>query len=491
MKNTYKISKEIKGYNTSIKLDLNEYDYTHPAQFYDIINNIQHSKTITHYSNIYNDTTKNLINKLAIYNNIEDYNILLTAGSDNGLEYIINTYINKNTHVYLFYPTYNYFEILIKRKTDTVEYIYIDINQNNYDIHLENVQKNSVVYIVNPNNPLGNIINSISLEKNVVKYSEILFIVDEAYIEFCEEHTCVNMINKYDNLIIVRTFSKGYGLAGLRLGYIISSKTIIEKISEIYNEKTLIELTKCAGLFVMNNMEYYKNTIKNIIHEREKFQVFLKENNIYFIPSYANFVFFYVGDNYNILLDKLESNNIIIRNKNSDKKGFLRISIGTPENMEIVKIKFIEHLYLFSSYDKILNIYCSGVYDLCHLGHMELFEKIHILFKNKKYILIVGVHSDSDCESYKRKPVISEDIRYKTIRYCKYVDYVIENAPLQTSAELIKKYNIDYVAIGEEYRDTEKNIFFHKDALELNKYFYVPRCDLISTTDIIQLCKEY
>ena len=145
--------------------------------------------------------------------------------------------------------------------------------------------------------------------------------------------------------------------------------------------------------------------------------------------------------------------------------------------------------------NKELRIYCSGVFDICHLGHMKSFEKIYNYCKenfNKNFKIIVGIHSDFSCELYKRKPIINEKIRYETIKYCKYVDEIIENAPLETTVEFINTNNIDYVSIGEEYKDKmEKNIFFHKGAIELNKYFYVSRYELISTTEIIKLCKEY
>jgi choline-phosphate cytidylyltransferase len=144
--------------------------------------------------------------------------------------------------------------------------------------------------------------------------------------------------------------------------------------------------------------------------------------------------------------------------------------------------------------NKVLRIYCSGVYDLCHLGHMKSFEKIynHCKTLNNNFKIIVGIHSDADCASYKRQPLINENIRYETVKYCKYIDEIIENAPLQTTIKFIEENNIDYVAISEEYKDNEKkNIFFHSGALELNKYFYFSRYDLLSTTDIINLCKNY
>lgn len=142
--------------------------------------------------------------------------------------------------------------------------------------------------------------------------------------------------------------------------------------------------------------------------------------------------------------------------------------------------------------EKIYNVYCSGVFDLLHLGHMMFFNKIHLLLKDKiKYKLIVGIHSDNECEKYKRKPIINENIRYETVKYCKYVDEILQDAPLQITTSFIKLQNIDFVIIGKEYeKEYEKNVFFHRGALELNNYFYIERSNIISTSDIIEIIKK-
>jgi len=97
---------------------------------------------------------------------------------------------------------------------------------------------------------------------------------------------------------------------------------------------------------------------------------------------------------------------------------------------------------------------------------MKLFEKIYNYCKakfNKNLKIIVRIHSNNACESYKRKPIINEKIKYETIKYFKYVDEIIEDAPLETTVEFIKTRNIDYVSIGEEYKDKmDKNMFFIK-----------------------------
>lgn len=340
-----------------IKLDLNEYDFEHPNEFYELLkNSIKKDKIITHYTNTDTETSRLLINKIAQYNNILNDNIILTAGSDIALEYVVNKYINYDTTVLLFYPTFNYFETIVKKKTNKIEYLNIELNDNNYNLdkYLDKYILNdkTIVYIVNPNNPIGNIINITSLEKYLEKYNQTIFILDEAYIEFVEKYTsCIELINKYNNLIIVRTFSKAYGLAGMRLGYIATSIMRCKEIYELYNDKSLIELTKIAGIFIMDNINYYKKIIAIIIEERQLFETFLKENNIFYISSNSNFILFYVGNKYNTLLTILEENNIIIRNKNNQLKGFLRITIGNSDNMIFVKKIFKENIELFDKYN--------------------------------------------------------------------------------------------------------------------------------------------
>lgn len=143
--------------------------------------------------------------------------------------------------------------------------------------------------------------------------------------------------------------------------------------------------------------------------------------------------------------------------------------------------------------NKIVRIYCSGVFDLFHIGHMNFIEKIYnhcnLLFDN--FIIIVGIHSDNTCKTYKREPILNENIRYKTVTYCKYINEIITDAPLEITSHFIINNSIDYVAISDEYIGTEKNILFHKGALELNKYFYIERYKDISTSEIINKCKNY
>lgn len=99
---------------------------------------------------------------------------------------------------------------------------------------------------------------------------------------------------------------------------------------------------------------------------------------------------------------------------------------------------------IFKSNIKKLKVYCCGVFDLCHIGHMMLFEKIVKSF-DEAVELIVGVHSDKSCSNYKRLPIICENLRYETVAHCKYVDKVYVDAPLITTKEFILDNFIDVV----------------------------------------------
>jgi len=349
----YSISEKIG--NDIIRLNLNEYDFNHPPNFY---SNLLEKQTVTHYTNIYNDNTVNLLNELSLHNNVNNENILLTAGSDNALEYIVNTFVNINTKVIVLYPTYNYFSVLIKNK-ENIKYIKNNILIEEYDIYdvLINELNNNedmIVYIVNPNNPIGNKFNKNTMEKLLNEFNSVLFIIDEAYINFLNiNESLSNLIYSNNNLIITRTFSKAYGLAGLRLGYILSNNNYINKISLIYNEKSVTDISKKAGLYVFRNIIYYENIINEVIELRNIFQSFLKDNNIFYIKSNANFVCIYVGNNIDLIIGELKNNNIIVRNKNNDIKGFMRITIGNFNNMNILMGVLYKMLHLFDNFNNI------------------------------------------------------------------------------------------------------------------------------------------
>tara|TARA_R110000765_G_C18536910_1_gene560377 strand:+ start:64 stop:456 length:393 start_codon:yes stop_codon:yes gene_type:complete len=122
--------------------------------------------------------------------------------------------------------------------------------------------------------------------------------------------------------------------------------------------------------------------------------------------------------------------------------------------------------------------------DIFHVGHLNLIKRA----KTFGDYLIVGVHSDKDISKYKRKPIISEQDRYEIIRSCKYVDDVIEAAPLMMTEKFIKYYNIDLVVRGDDV--TEEHLRQQAYPIKANIIRYVPRTKGISTTEIMRRIKN-
>lgn len=470
----YKICKKIENYKECIKLDLNEFDYSHPPELYNVIKEtIYKDKSITHYSNFYNINTTNLLKSLSSFENVDENNILITAGSDDALEYIVNAYIKEDTKVLIFIPSYNYVELLVKRKTENIIYVSLPINNEELDIsdvmefYKDDVQ---VIYIVNPNNPLGTLIDKKHLYEIIFKYNKIKFIIDEAYIEFCKDNSCV-IYKELDNMIITRTFSKAYGIAGLRLGYVISSNNIINKLKVLYNEKNVTEIAKVAGNYIITNNEYYKNIISEIKVVKENLEEFLLENNIYYIKSEANFVAFYVGNSYKEFLDILEQNNIYIRDRNSqiNMKGFVRITIGTPMNIDKVKDIIKKNITLFEN--NLKSIIFTDKKSIWKLKN--LFKKVLEIFSENDLINNYWLDGGS-LLGYTRNNGI--------IPYDNDIDICIELSNVKLLLELQKSfdkyglrlkrnrtdcyYQIDYLCDG----NTEKTNDIHIDIFTLDNF---------------------
>ena len=132
-------------------------------------------------------------------------------------------------------------------------------------------------------------------------------------------------------------------------------------------------------------------------------------------------------------------------------------------------------------------VYCCGVFDLCHLGHMKMFEKIVKSFDYPIW-LIVGVHSDKTVTGYKREPIINEKFRVESVKLCKFVNEVWEDAELTVTKDFCIDNNIDVVIIGEEYKGN-KDIIWYKGGMELGIHKYISRFEELSTTDIIKRIK--
>ena len=211
-------------------------------------------------------------------------------------------------------------------------------------VDLINEHKSKLLFIASPNNPTGNIAN----ENEIINLLETgtIVIVDETYYEFCSK-SCSNLLNSFENLIILRSFSKWAGIAGLRIGYMMASKNVISNIFKIKQPYNVNLAAEVAAITTLENSDKLIENIQIINNEKEDFFSFLSEyTNITPFLSEANFILCkFKNNDSEIVFNKLAKEGIFVRKFSDDNlKNYLRISIGKPEQMKKIK-KVIKTYY--------------------------------------------------------------------------------------------------------------------------------------------------
>lgn len=246
--------------------------------------------------NIYPSPTKrDLINKIAKYNSVSPENIVVTNGSDDGIELIAKIFINLNEEVVIPTPTFPVYESVSNMMGANI--VNIPLNDN-FELNLNNLVKKvnkvtKIIWIANPNNPTGNILVLKSkIEWLLKKAPNTIVVIDECYFEL-SQITAKELVQKYNNLIILRSFSKIFGLAGLRLGYIITNPDIAFYCNALQQNNQPFSVNRFAlasGNAIMSNLTKINDMIEKYKTIKEKFEKNLSNiKGLKIIPTYTTF----------------------------------------------------------------------------------------------------------------------------------------------------------------------------------------------------------
>ena len=289
-------------------------------------------KSFYRYERYPDITAKQLKNKLSEYVSLPVDFIEVYNGSDDALKDIITVFVDKDTKVLSYQPSYTQVNTFITTNTEHYEKINIQdpLGEHYYDF--DYCKSADVVYLVNPNNPTGKLLPVKEIEKLVKQYPNTLFIVDEAYYEFAKQ-SCTHLVVSHKNLIVTRTFSKAFGLASVRLGYCMAHPDTLSDVRKIRNGKAVNALGQLCGIAALNDLDYLQSRIDEM-NDAKKFFIDNLPNYYQAVNSDANFVLVKTPDSKKVL-EKMRENKILIRDRSAfeNLENCVRITIGSKKQI--------------------------------------------------------------------------------------------------------------------------------------------------------------
>ena len=272
--------------------------------------------------------------------NLHPENIFICNGSDEGLSFCFYAFFDRDLgnvlfpqFTYSFYPVYcDFYELEYKKIPLSADFS-IDVNK-----YLEEKSSTGIIF-PNPNAPTGIFLSTDKIAYLLENYaSDRVVIIDEAYIDFGGE-SVLPLLARFKNLVIVRTFSKAFSLAGLRLGYIFADAELIAtlfRVKDAFNSYPVNRLTQELACAALSDVDAFRQNNREIIRIRESFSSRLTALGWEVLPSQANFVFARKpGMPGSEVYSRLKEKGILVRNfRTAGIEDFLRISIGRQEDME-------------------------------------------------------------------------------------------------------------------------------------------------------------
>ncbi|MGQ9720753.1 MAG: histidinol-phosphate transaminase [Candidatus Jordarchaeum sp.] len=299
-------------------------------------------------ANRYPDPTCYYLNeKIAEYTGLKPENVIIGHGSLGVIELIYHTFVGFNDEVILTLPSFEQFEFILNLMSGKP--VFIQLQKPDFILEPEIVSnsvspKTKLIILINPNNPIGNVMPEDTIKK--ILDEDAIVVVDEAYYEFCKK-TVAPWIPEHENLIVLRTFSKAFSLAGLRIGYGLANPEIIKELRKLQTPFPINMISIQAAIAALEDTDYAENNVSKILKERKYLlEELSKIKGIKPYPSETNFILIEITKenlDSRIITAKLLENKILIKNC-ADQKGlnekFIRVSVSTPENNKL----FIETL---------------------------------------------------------------------------------------------------------------------------------------------------
>ena len=281
-------------------------------------------------------SAEKLVGAIADFYGLKKAQVFVGVGSDDVLAMIFMTFFNSKVPVLFPDITYSFYDVWADMLRIPYEVQPLD---ENFKIRKEDYRKeNGGIIFPNPNAPTGVLMPLSEVEDIIAHNQESIVVVDEAYIDFGGE-SALPLIEKYENLLVVQTFSKSRSMAGIRIGYAMGCEKLIRYINDVkysFNSYTMNQLTIELGAAAIADRAYFEDTTKKVVATRERTKKALRELGFVFEDSKSNFIFArHERVPAEEIFEALKKEGIYVRHFTAERiHDYLRISIGTDEEMD-------------------------------------------------------------------------------------------------------------------------------------------------------------
>ncbi len=281
-------------------------------------------------------SSEELVNAIAERYGVKPSQVFVGVGSDDVISMSFMTFFNSDKPIIFPDITYSFYDVWAKvynipYKTKPLDENF-RINPDDYNC------ENGGIIFPNPNAPTG-VYESLDKIESIIKANpDVIVMIDEAYIDFGEV-SCIPLFKKYDNLLVIQTFSKSRSMAGARIGFAIGNERLIKYLNDVkfsVNSYTMNSLTQKIGVEAVKDERYFVETINKIIQMRERTKIKLKELGFTFPDSKSNFIFAsHPNKPASEIFEELKKRRIFVRYWDKPRiNNYLRITIGTNKEMD-------------------------------------------------------------------------------------------------------------------------------------------------------------
>lgn len=320
------------GLDEVVKLASNEnpYGYSPKVKAFLAQNETNHA--------IYPDGyAQNLRTAVAEHLNVDEKQLLFGNGSDDLIAIVTRALLYPGVNTVMATPSFSQYQHNAEIEGAEVRQVPLKEGAHDLEAMLRAIDDNtSIVWVCNPNNPTGTIVKDDELKKFIEKVpSDVLIILDEAYFEYVNSpgyKDTLHLINEYDNVLIMRTFSKAYGLASFRVGYAIANADTIAKLDPVRAPFNNTVLSSKAAIVALQDQDFIEECKNKNETGKQQFVAFCQRHGLNFYPSETNFILFEVKADSDVVFNEMLKRGFIIRSGNAlQAPGYIRVTIGTEE----------------------------------------------------------------------------------------------------------------------------------------------------------------